>query len=680
MADEVVTQFKENYVNTRAGKIALVTMDNGFDYKKPNTFGAGGMASLNACLDRIAQEPEVKALVLTGKAFIFAVGADLTQVETIKTKEEAKAVAVMGHAAFKRLMDLPYPTVAAINGAVMGGGLEIALACRYRTISSGVPALAFPECFIGLIPGWGGTTLLPKLVGPEKALQVIIYNALNNNKMIDGKAAFELGIADRLYEPVDFLDKSIEFAVGLLEGSEKVERPEPDFSNVDALCDAAKGFVDSKAHGMAPAPYKAIEIIRKTGSISVDEGFALEDEALGELIISPQCRASVYSFDLVQRRAKKPVGVPEGFPSPVNKIGVLGAGLMGSQLAMLFLRRLKVPIVIKDIKQEFVDKGLGYIQGELNKLGEKGRIDKNSIPWLFGLVQGTLDYADMADCDFIIEAVLEEMPIKKKVFAELEEVIGENCILATNTSSLPITEMSSDLKHPERVVGFHFFNPVAVLPLLEIIRGEKTNDQTLVTAFDIAKKIGKRAVLCKDRPAFVVNRLLIRMMVVNWDLVDEGNTFQEIDANLIKLGAPMPPFVLLALVGPAVGMHALETLAAAFPERYHVSDNLRKLVEMKKPGVYGPDGNVDPEYAAVMKVADPPKKASAQEMVDRVCEAVTEEIDIMLKEGVVAGPEEIDLCMIMGAGYPFWNGGLTKFLDYAGYSEKVLGRKFHPDK
>ncbi len=677
MADEVVTQFKETYADTRAGRIALVTMDNGFDYKKPNAFWLGSLASLNACLDRIAEDPGVKALVLTGKAYIFAVGADITQMETITTFEEAKSIAVAGHQAFKRIMDLPYPTVAAVNGAVMGGGLEIALACGYRTISTGVTALAFPECFIGLLPGWGGTTLLPKLVGPEKALQVIVYNALNNNRMLNGKAAFEMGIADRLYEPVDFLDASIEFAVGLLEGGERVERPAPDFSGVDALCDAARAMADAKTHGRAPAPYAAIEIIRKAGSISVDEGFALEDDALAELGTTDQCKASLYSFDLVQRRAKKPVGVPEGWPSPVNKIGVLGAGLMGSQLATLFLRRLRVPVVVKDIKQEFVDKGLDYIRGELSKQAEKGRIDKGQLPWMNGLLSGTLDYADMADCDFVIEAVLEEMPVKKKVFAELEEAVGEACILATNTSSLPITEMSSDLKHPERVVGFHFFNPVAAMPLLEIVRGDKTGDQTLVTAFDVAKKIKKTAVLCKDRPAFVVNRLLIRMMVVNWDLVDEGNTFQEVDAALAGLGAPMPPFILLALVGPAVGMHALETLAGAFPDRYHVSPNLRKLVEMKKPGVYGADG-VDPEYAAAMVAADPPRKAAPQEMVDRTCEAVTAEIDLMLSEGVVAGPEEIDLCMIFGAGYPFWNGGITKFLDYAGYSEKVLGRKFHP--
>ena len=306
MADEVVTQFKENYVNTRAGKIALVTMDNGFDYKKPNTFGAGGMASLNACLDRIAQEPEVKALVLTGKVFIFAVGADLTQVETIKTKEEAKAVAVMGHAAFKRLMDLPYPTVAAINGAVMGGGLEIALACRYRTISSGVPALAFPECFIGLIPGWGGTTLLPKLVGPEKALQVIIYNALNNNKMIDGKAAFELGIADRLYEPVDFLDRSIEFAVGLLEGSEKVERPEPDFSSMESmlrnLADTAFDYPMTRQMGASSISVKWLE----------DISYAARDLGADACIFGGvhACKHTLGTISYLRREMMKRSGIP----------------------------------------------------------------------------------------------------------------------------------------------------------------------------------------------------------------------------------------------------------------------------------------------------------------------------------------------------------------------------------
>jgi 3-hydroxyacyl-CoA dehydrogenase/enoyl-CoA hydratase/carnithine racemase len=677
MPEELITQFKETYFESPAGKIAIVTMDNGEDYKKPNSFGLGGMASLNECLDRIEKEPDVKAMVLTGKPYIFGAGADLTQVPLIKTREQALEIAQAGHAAFKRIIDLPFTTVAAVNGVALGGGLEIALACDYRTMSLGVTALGFPECFLGLIPGWGGTTLLPKLIGPEKALQIIIHNALNNNRMINGKTAFEMGIGDRLFEPVDLLDLSIEFTVGLLEDTEKVERQEPDWSNLDALAEQAKAFADSKVHGSSKAPYIAIDNIVAAKDNTVDEGFALEDEALATLIPSPEMQAGAYSFDLTQRRAKKPVGVPEGAPLPVNKVGILGAGLMGSQLAVLFLRRMSVPIVIKDIKQEFVDKGMDYIEKEINRQAEKGRIDKGRVPWLLNLMEPTLDYADMADCDFIIEAVLEEMPIKKQVFGELEEHISETAILATNTSSLSVSEMASDLKHPERVVGFHFFNPVAAMPLLEIIRAEETNDPTLITAFDIGRKLRKRCVLVKDAPAFVVNRLLLRSMAETVKLVDEGNDFKEVDAALFELGTPMPPFMLLALVGPAIALHTNETLAGAFPDRFPVSENFQELVARKKPGVYGSDGEVDPEVKEFWKAEDPPKKISAQEMRDRVSEALADEAWIMLDEGVVGAPEEIDLCMIFGAGYPFYMGGITRYLDYAGYSEKVKGKKFH---
>jgi len=679
MPEELVTHFKETYYDSPAGKIAIVTMDNGEDYKKPNSFGFGAMQSLNECMDRIEAQPDVKAMMLTGKVFIFAVGADLTAVPDVKKREQALEIAQNGHKAFKRIMDAPFMTVAAINGASLGGGFEISLYCDYRTISTGVGVLGFPECFLGLIPGWGGTTLTPKLVGPEKALQLIIHNAMNNNKMINGKKAFEMGLADRLFEPVDLLDKSLQFVMDLLQGKEKVERPEPDWSNVDALCEQAKAFADTKVHGVSPAPYKAIEIIKKDKDQTVDEGFAMEDEALADLIPSDTMQAGAYSFDLTQRRAKRPVGVPEGAPLPVQKVGILGAGLMGSQLALLFLRRLSVPVVIKDIKQEFVDKGMSYIAGELNRQAEKGRIDPGRVPWMLTLVEPTLDYADMADCDFIIEAVLEEMPIKKQVLAELEGVVKETAILATNTSSLSINEMASDLKHPERVIGFHFFNPVVVMPLLEIIKAAKTSDPTLITAFDAAKKLRKSAILVKDAPAFVVNRLLIRSMMETLKLVDEGNDFQEVDQAIFALGTPMPPFMLMALVGPAIALHTAETLEVAFPDRFQISGNLKELVARKKPGVYGPDGQIDPEVKEFWKQAKTPKKSTPEEMRERVSMALADEAWKMLDEGVVGAPEELDIAMIFGAGYPFYMGGITKYLDYAGYAEKVKGKKFHPE-
>lgn len=681
MTEELVTYFKETYYESPVGTIAIVTMDNGQDYKKPNTFGEGAMKSLHECMDRIEKrKDDIKALVLTGKVFIFAVGADLNKVPEVTNAEIAKENGKAGHDAFKRIMDLPFITVAAINGAAMGGGLEISLFCDYRTVSDSVPAIAFPECFLGLIPGWGGTTLTPKLIGPEKALQLIVYNPLNNNRMIKAKDAFDLGLADRIYESADFIDKSIQFAVDLVAGNEKVERPSIEWDNIDGLCDAAKSFVDSKVHGAAPAPYAAVEIIRKLKNMTVDEGLKAEEEALGELIPGYQCQASVYSFDLVQRRSKKPIGVPEVDPLPVNKVGIIGAGLMGSQLASLFLQKLKKPVVVKDINQEVLDRSMIYIQGDLEKRVKKGRLDEGMARYLMSLVKPTLEYGDFSDCDFILEAVLEEMSLKKKIFADVEEHVSETALLATNTSSLSITEMASDLKNPERVVGFHFFNPVAVLPLLEIINGEQTNDITLKTAFEVGKTLRKKCVKVKDAPAFLVNRLLIRNSVTCIDLVDEGNDFPEVDEALLALGLPMAPFDLIALVGPAVGLHATETLAKAFPDRYHTSKNMEKLVEMKKPGVYSfvPEGKVvDPEVKAFWKQQDPPKKSSPQEMRDRVLENMADECWRCLDEGVIAEPEDIDTCLLLGAGYPFFMGGATMYLDQKGYSEKVKGKKFH---
>ncbi|MBW2581072.1 MAG: enoyl-CoA hydratase/isomerase family protein, partial [Deltaproteobacteria bacterium] len=439
---KIVTQFYTHFYNSRVGKIALVTMDNGEDYKKPTTFDEEGLTSLNRALDTIQKEPDVKGFLLTGKHYIFAAGADLTQIPFINTFEQGKAIGQFGHATFKRIMDLPYPTVAAVNGAALGGGLEIALCCDYRTVSKSVTAIAFPECFLGIVPGWGGSTLAPLLIGPEKALELIIFNPLNQNRMIKGFQAFEMGLTDRLFDSAEFLDDSIRFLEGIIEGSEQVERAEVDSSDLNQLIEKARAFVDSKVHGAAVAPYRALD--------------------------------------------KRPAGVPEIKPQKVTKVGFIGAGLMASQLALLFLRRYEVPVVMKDIKQEFLEKGLGYIQAELGKLVEKGRLTESKARYLYTLVKGTLDWADFADCDFVIEAVFEQMEIKQQVFAEAEQVVSETCIFATNTSGLSVSEMASNLRHPERVVGFHFFNPVAVLPLVEIIRGQQTNDITLATVFAAA--------------------------------------------------------------------------------------------------------------------------------------------------------------------------------------------------
>jgi 3-hydroxyacyl-CoA dehydrogenase/enoyl-CoA hydratase/carnithine racemase len=674
---EPITVFYTQFYNSPVGKIAILTMDNGLDYKKPNVFGEKAFISLGQAIDRVKAEEGVKGLMLTGKLYIFAAGADLSQVPFISTFEQGYGVGKAGHDALKRLMEFDFPTLAAINGVALGGGLEISLYCKYRTISKSVAAVGFPECFLGLIPGWGGCTLTPKLIGPEKTLQLVIYNALKQNKMLGAKEAFELGLADRLLDSADFFDQSLAFLQGIIAGTEKVQRQPVSFEGLDALIEKAREFVDSRVHGAAPAPYRALELIKGGCTSDIDKGFDEENKALGELIRTRQCKASIYSFDLVNRYAKKPKGVPEVKPQKVSKIGVLGAGLMASQLAHFFIHRMGLPVVMKDVKQEFIDKGVAFVRAQFEKSVQKGRMNQARANYLSSLVRGTLDIADFADCDFVIEAVFEEMSVKKKVFAEAESVLKPEAILATNTSSLSVTEMASELKNPERVVGFHFFNPVALMPLIEVIRGEKTGDGAVATAFDVAKKLKKTAISVKDSPAFLVNRILLKNLCDCISIVDKGASFQQVDDAALSLGLPMAPFQLLEMTGLPIALHVNETLNKAFGDRFPISRNLKAMVEAGQKNIYaqGNGRTVAPEVEKLW-VKEGNKTFCAEEIREILLESLAREADLILQEKIVAGTKDIDLAMIMGAGWPFFNGGLTMYLDLLGVSAKTLQKVF----
>lgn len=409
-------------------------------------------------------------------------------------------------------------------------------------------------------------------------------------------------------------------------------------------------------------------------------GTAAEDEAEADLIMSEELRSGLYAFDLVQKRAKRPVGVPDkSLARPVSKVGIVGAGLMASQLALLFAQRLEVPVVLTDIDSERIERGVGWVHDEIDKLLGRGRISPDRANRLKGLVTGSLSKDAFADADFVIEAVFEELKVKQQVFAEVEAVVSPTCVLATNTSSLSISEMARNLSHPERVVGFHFFNPVALLPLLEIVRAERTDDATVATAFAVGKTLRKSCVLIQDRPAFVVNRLLTRFLGEVIAAVDEGTDFAVADRALEPLGLPMSPFVLLQLVGPAVAHHVSETLHEAFPDRFGVSENLGRLVAAGKPGVYTWENGqpqVDPEVTALMVRGDNPQ--SEEQVRERALAALAEEARIMLDEGVVAEAADLDLCMLLGAGWPFHLGGITPYLDRTGVAERVTGARFSP--
>jgi 3-hydroxyacyl-CoA dehydrogenase/enoyl-CoA hydratase/carnithine racemase len=648
------TEFKLQKIHTRVGPIALVTMDNGEDWQKPNTFGEAALRSLEGVLDQLRSR-DWRGLLLTGKPFVFAVGADIGEFGEI-TPERARLGGEAGHDLFRRIRDLPFITVAAINGAAVGGGVEIALHCDYRTIASSVRHFACPEVFLGLIPGWGGTQLIPQLVGAEQAVTFVVENPLRQNRMLDARRALDAGFVDLLLEPVEFVDESLAFLLEKVEEGPGKRRPAADLSDAAEVCRKARARLDGQVHGATPAPYRAVDLIEGAATWSLEEGYRAEEDALAELLPGREAQASVYAFDLVERRAKRAVGMPDTDPRRVQKVGFVGAGLMARQLALLFLRRLEVPVVLRDLTQEQVDDALAWIRDELAELVRRGRLGEGQARFLGSLASGGTGWERFADCDLVLEAVFEEMAVKKEVFAELERVVSPECVLATNTSSLSVTEMGSGLEHPERVVGMHFFNPVAVLPLVELVLTPSTDDASLATAWAVTKKLRKTAVLVHDATAFVVNRLLGRQGSVITQALDHGNTVEETDEAVLRMGLPMAPSVLLQLVGPKVANHVRHQLHDAWPDRFPVSKTLESLAE-------GGD---------VVVVEHAPR--SVEELHEAVLEALADEARHILEDGVVAEAADIDTCLILGAGFPFWLGGITKHLDQTGVSERVVGR------
>ena len=684
--DEVVTNAILRMVSLTPfghnGELALITLDNGADHTRPNTFGAASLQSLSNAIDE-ATKSQAVAIAVTGKPFIFAAGADLSAMGFLKDKSQAIAIGDLGHEVFLKLHESKKPTFAFINGLALGGGLEVGLNCHYRTLAS-TAFTALPECFLGLVPGWGGATLLPKIIGPENAVQVIISNALNNNTMMKSKDALSLGVVDAVYEPADFLEKSVKFAADILSGKKKIERK--DFSNDTAAYEKAiatgKAAVAKKYNGAEiTSPLAALELIKASQKNSVRDGFASETKVLADLVMSDPLRASLYSFNLIQKKRKKVEGAPKpALARKVTKVGVVGAGLMASQLALLMLRNLKVPVVITDLDQERVDKGLAWIKNEIAKLVEKKRLSPESATRLLGNVSGSTDQKVFANADFIIEAIFEELSLKQKLFKDLEAIITPECILATNTSSLSVEAMSEGLKNPERVIGFHFFNPVAVMPLLEVARTTKTDDATVATAINIGKELKKTMVIVKDAPAFVVNRLLTRFMGEVTDAIDEGTPYEVADAAMTPLGFPMSSLELLGLVGPAVALHVAETLNKNLGPRYKISPTMQRFVKEGVKTFYIKDANgVNAVNPAAISLLEKGNQASTADQVRRrALEAIATEAKMMLDEGVIATPQEIDICMLLGSGWPMHLGGILPYLDREGISEAVCGARFHP--
>ena len=599
--------------------------------------------------------------------------------------EDARRIAELGHATYRLLGEMAVPTFAYVNGAALGGGLELALNCTYRTVSADVSALALPEVFLGLVPGWGGCYLLPRLVGVRRAVELILTRPLANNRMTNAAGALELGLVAAVLHPADFLEQSIVWTADVLAGRVSVGRPEVEGQQEwDAVVAGTRQVLDQRLHGSRPAPYRALELIAAARTSDKDAAFAAEDDVLTELLMSDELRASLYAFDLTSRKARKPAGAPPAeLARPVRSVGIVGAGLMAGQLAVLIARRLRVPVLMREIDDERVAAGLAGIRKQVEGLVHKGRISADEGNRLLTSITVSTDLGTLAGADLVIEAVTEVLSLKQRVFAELEDVIAPDAVLATNTSALSVTEMSAHLRHPGRVVGLHFFNPVAQMPLVEVVRTQASDDAAVATAFAVAQALGKTAVGVADRPGFVVNRLLLRMLAEVAGAVERGTPVQVADVALRPLGLPMGPFALIQLVGLPVALHVLRSLHEDLGERYPLSPGLERLAAEGRRVVPEPDGRgseleVDPAIQEAFGGAGGPGALDADGVREAVVAGLAQEVGLMLEEGVIGSPEQVDLCMVLGAGWPFHLGGICPYLDRTGTSERVLGRRLLP--
>ncbi|HEV7183277.1 MAG TPA: 3-hydroxyacyl-CoA dehydrogenase NAD-binding domain-containing protein [Leifsonia sp.] len=686
--DEVVTHSLVKDVPLSGGKVlALVTLDNGRDHTRPNTMGPATLLELGRTFDALterASRGEIHAVAVTGKPFILAAGADLSKVGDIPSKEVAKLLPQLGHHVLGKQATFGVPSFVFTNGLALGGGVEIGLNADYRTIDRSAAAFALPEVFLGLIPGWGGAYILPNLIGIENALKVIVENPLKQNRMLKPQDVFDLGIADAIFDSANFLEDSIKWAGKVVSGEVTVKRPNVPgkverMVKWDAAIGIARKMLESRIGTVPKSPYAALDLLKAAKSGTKEEGFEREDDVLAELVSGDQFQASIYAFNLVQKRAKRPAGAPDKkVAKKVTKVGVIGAGYMASQFALLFVRRLRVPVVITDLDQAHVDKGVAYIHDEIGKLQEKGRISPDEGNRLRALVTGTTDKSLFADADWVIEAVFEELTVKQNVFEEIEQYISDDAVLATNTSSLSVEKIGAKLKHPERLVGFHFFTPVAVMPLIEVVNTPNTDEATLSTAMVTAAALKKNAVITADTPGFVVNRVLAKVLGLAMNAVDDGTPFEVVDEAFAPLGLPMPPSALLDLVGLKVGAHVLDTHHEAFPERFYRSENLHKLAEHGKLLEKDAKGKVKGFDKTAVKLLSGGKNPWTKEQIlEGLEDGLADEIHRMLEDDVVHAAEDIDLCMILGAGFPFQMGGITPYLDRVGASERAFGDTFH---
>lgn len=654
-----------------------------------NVLGTPTMEQLDRLLSeaesRIATGKLVTIVVRSGKPGSFIAGADVREIQALHNAREARDKAHQGQRIFHRLEMLRVPTVAVIDGVCLGGGTELVLACDFRIATDrGSTMIGLPETRLGILPGFGGSVRLPRLIGIQNALDIILPG-----KSVSSGRARRIGLVDRVI-PYQRLDKAVAEVLRAVR-FENFQRPARKVSastrllegtpfGRKALFSIARRRTLAETKGNYPAPVRAIEVIRKTYGMQLDRALDVEAEALGELAVSPESKNLVRVF-LLQQGARKAVPADQlRSGREIKKVAVLGAGVMGGAIAEVVAAR-DVPVLMKDISQEALDAGLHHASDLLQKAARKRVFTPEEASLKFALIQGSLEYDGIADSDLVIEAVIERMPVKQQVLRETEELIGNRTVFATNTSSLSVTELAEAAKHPERVVGLHFFNPVHKMPLVEVVRADATGEEALATAFKFVLELGKTPVMVADRPGFLVNRLLAPYLNEVGYLIDDGATVEAIDRALVKFGMPMGPCRLLDEIGFDVAEHVSHEMEKAFGERMQPSDAVTRLREDGRLGRKNGRGfyrydrsrekGVDPSIAETLPRASDAAAPDGEQIRQRCMYLMVNEAAFALAEDVVRGADDADIAMIMGTGFPPFRGGLLRWADGEGLAAIV---------
>lgn len=661
--------------------------------EKVNKFSNEVILDLEKHIDTIAGDNSIKVLKLTSaKEGVFIAGADLHSFEpAFKDPKLAKVLIHEGHRVFNKLQKLPYPTVAVINGACLGGGLECALSCTYRLVTDNPKTiLALPEVTLGIFPGWGGTQRLPRLVGLAEGVNMIL-----TGRNVNGLKAYKLKLADAIV-PTEFLqDKTNEFIQMILkpEGRAKILERRKKKSWFDWILEStppgrgilfrqAENSVLEKTKGRYPAPLIALKVIKETCTLPLDEGLRKE----AEIFISNIPQGFILAENLItlfftQEAAKKETGAPPGIKGKqVKTAAVLGAGTMGASLAWI-LADHGILTHLKDISWELVGKGVGVARALFAKGLKNKKINKYDLDRRFHLIRGTIDYSGFQQVDLVIEAATENLELKRKIFQELEECVRPDTIIATNTSSLTLKEMSTGFKHPERFVAMHFFNPVNKMPLIEIVGGDKGSPESVATAVELSKKLGKTPLVVGDCPGFLVNRIFVNGANEVMLQFEEGYSKEQLIKTALDFGMPMDPFELADEVGVDVSYKVSKTLEEAYGERMHPAKISQIMVEKgflgRKTGkgfyIYEKGSKeFNPAVKDIIKsigrvTSDHPE----DELLPRFIYIMVNEASRCLEEGIIKRADFLDLSLIMGIGFPPFRGGLLKYADNMGIANVV---------